>query len=60
MNLTFPLQLLCLVGEAFDEYSDLVCGTVVQIRPKMDKLAVWTGNAKEQQANVTIGYDESI
>ncbi|XP_028393629.1 eukaryotic translation initiation factor 4E-1A-like [Dendronephthya gigantea] len=47
--------LLCLVGEAFDDYSDLVCGTVVQIRPKMDKLAVWTGNAKEQQANITIG-----
>ena len=47
--------LLCLVGEAFDDFSDLVCGTVVQIRPKADKLAIWTGNAKEQQANLTIG-----
>ncbi|XP_046859178.1 eukaryotic translation initiation factor 4E-like [Xenia sp. Carnegie-2017] len=47
--------LLCLVGEAFDDYSDQVCGTVVQIRPKMDKLAVWTGNAKDEHANLTIG-----
>lgn len=43
------------MGEAFDDYSDQVCGTVVQIRPKMDKLAVWTGNAKDENANLTIG-----
>ena len=48
-------QLLCLVGEAFDDHSDNVCGTVVQIRPKMDKLAVWTADAKNQEATLTIG-----
>ena len=48
-------QLLCLVGEAFDDYSDLVCGTVVQIRPKLDKLAIWTGNYSDKVANVKIG-----
>lgn len=47
--------LLCLIGEAFDEHSDVVCGTVVQIRPKMDKLAVWTGDSKKQESTVHIG-----
>eukprot|EP00063_Salmo_salar_P092575 XP_014067410.1 PREDICTED: eukaryotic translation initiation factor 4E-1A-like [Salmo salar] len=30
------MQLLCLVGEAFDDHSDDVCGAVVNIRTKGD------------------------
>uniref|UniRef100_A0A671FLZ0 Eukaryotic translation initiation factor 4E family member 1c n=1 Tax=Rhinolophus ferrumequinum TaxID=59479 RepID=A0A671FLZ0_RHIFE len=30
--------LLCLIGESFDEYSDDVCGAVVNIRTKGDKI----------------------
>lgn len=34
--------LLLLIGEAFGEDSDYICGAVVQIRNKGDKLAIWT------------------
>lgn len=49
------LQLMLLVGESFGEYSDSVCGAVVQIRAKGDKLAIWTKNAADESANVGIG-----
>jgi len=39
--------LLCLIGEAFGEDSDQVCGAVVNIRHKGDKMAVWTGVADD-------------
>jgi len=39
--------LLCLIGEAFADDSDQVCGAVVNIRHKGDKLAVWTGIADD-------------
>lgn len=32
-----PLQLLCLIGEAFD-HSDQICGAVVNIRGKSNKI----------------------
>lgn len=51
----FPLQLLCLVGETFDEASDDVCGAVVNVRPKGDKLAIWTSNCQNRDAIMTIG-----
>ncbi|GFY65869.1 eukaryotic translation initiation factor 4E [Trichonephila inaurata madagascariensis] len=47
--------LLCLIGEAFCEYSDDICGAVAQIRNKGDKLAVWTSNVKHQDAIMKIG-----
>lgn len=49
------LQLLCLVGESFDEASDDVCGAVVNVRPKGDKLAIWTSNCQNRDAIMTIG-----
>ena len=52
----FPLsQLLCLVGESFDEASDDVCGAVVNVRHKGDKLAIWTSNCQNRDAIMTIG-----
>ncbi|EDO49832.1 predicted protein [Nematostella vectensis] len=47
--------LLCLIGEAFGEYSEGVCGAVVQIRNKGDKIAVWTGNATDEEGTRRIG-----
>jgi len=35
--------ILCLIGEAF-EYSEDICGAVVNIRPRGHKIAVWTAN----------------
>ena len=47
--------LLCLIGEAFDEHSDDVCGAVVNIRPKGDKLSIWTANSKNCDGILNIG-----
>lgn len=47
--------LLCLIGEAFGDDSDQVCGAVVNIRPKGDKLAVWTGVADNAESVMKIG-----
>ncbi|XP_067132083.1 eukaryotic translation initiation factor 4E-like [Centruroides vittatus] len=47
--------LFCLIGEAFDEFSDEVCGAVVQIRPKGDKIGIWTSHTDHADANIKIG-----
>lgn len=47
--------LLCMVGEAFDEHSEDVCGAVVNIRPKIDKIAVWTANGQNSNTVLEIG-----
>lgn len=48
--------LLCMIGEAFNEYSDDVCGAVVNVRPKGDKLGIWTSNADSADSVMEIGY----
>lgn len=52
-------QLLCLVGEAFDDYSDDVCGAVVNVRTKGDKIAVWTSDYENREAVTHIGWGRS-
>ncbi|KAI0216521.1 Eukaryotic translation initiation factor 4E [Lamellibrachia satsuma] len=47
--------LLCLIGEAFDGVSEYVCGAVVNIRHKGDKLGLWTGDAEKPEATMKIG-----
>ncbi|KAG7188282.1 hypothetical protein KM043_007946 [Ampulex compressa] len=47
--------ILCMIGEAFNEYSDDVCGAVVNIRPKGDKIGVWTANANSVESVMEIG-----
>ena len=37
----FLCQLMALVGEQFDE-ADEICGVVASVRPKQDKLSLWT------------------
>ena len=49
------LQLLCLVGEAFDDHSDDVCGAVVNIRTKGDKIALWTTDYDNKDGITHIG-----
>lgn len=48
-------QLLCLIGEAFDEQSDDICGAVVNIRNKGDKLGIWTRDFNRQDSILKIG-----
>ncbi|XP_037355575.1 eukaryotic translation initiation factor 4E type 1B isoform X1 [Talpa occidentalis] len=47
--------LLCLIGESFEEYSQDVCGAVINIRTKGDKIAVWTREAENQAGVLHIG-----
>ena len=43
------------MGEAFGENSAEVCGAVVNIKEKGDKLAIWTGDARKADATKAIG-----
>ncbi|KAG9339857.1 hypothetical protein JZ751_022362 [Albula glossodonta] len=47
---------------AFDDYSDEVCGAVVNIRTKGDKIAVWTTDYENREAVTHIGrvYKERL
>ncbi|XP_074647516.1 eukaryotic translation initiation factor 4E-like [Tubulanus polymorphus] len=47
--------LLCLIGEAFESHSDQICGAVVNIRNKGDKLGLWTHDATKNAATLDIG-----
>lgn len=55
--LSSPLsgQLLCLLGDNFEEYSGEVCGAVVNIRTKGDKIALWTSEAENKDGVMHIG-----
>jgi len=45
---------MCLIGEAFDN-SDEVCGAVVNVRNKGDKISLWTANGHNAAACKEIG-----
>lgn len=47
--------LLCMIGEAFDENSEDICGAVVNVRSKGDKIGVWTADAQKSQSVMEIG-----
>jgi translation initiation factor 4E len=47
---------LCLIGEAFDDLTDDICGATINIRNKGDKLGLWTRDARRGDATVLIGY----
>ncbi|XP_025021916.1 eukaryotic translation initiation factor 4E-like [Python bivittatus] len=54
--------LLCLIGEMFCDYSDDVCGAVINIRAKGDKIAIWTREAENRDGVIHIGrvYKEHL
>ncbi|XP_042861987.1 eukaryotic translation initiation factor 4E-like isoform X2 [Penaeus japonicus] len=47
--------LLLMIGESFEEHSDEVCGAVVNVRGKGDKIGVWTADAKKNDSILKIG-----
>lgn len=47
--------LLCLIGEAFDDDGDDICGVVVDVRNKLDKISIWTKNCKNTDRILNIG-----
>ncbi|XP_027089369.1 eukaryotic translation initiation factor 4E-2 [Coffea arabica] len=46
--------LLALIGEQFD-YGDEICGAVVNVRARQEKIALWTKNAANETAQISIG-----
>ncbi|KAJ8761977.1 hypothetical protein K2173_006579 [Erythroxylum novogranatense] len=46
--------LLAMIGEQFD-YGDEICGAVVSVRVRQDKIALWTKNASNEAAQLSIG-----
>ncbi|KAL0659307.1 hypothetical protein Bca4012_079892 [Brassica carinata] len=50
----FTPYLLALIGEQFD-HGDEICGAVVNIRGKQERISIWTKNASNEAAQVSIG-----
>ncbi|KAM1195797.1 hypothetical protein FF1_022465 [Malus domestica] len=46
--------LMAMIGEQFDE-ADEICGVVASVRQRQDKLALWTRNAANEAAQMSIG-----
>jgi len=42
-----------MIGEQFD-YGDEICGAVVSVRGKQEKIAIWTKNAANEAAQVRV------
>ncbi|CAP26691.1 Protein CBR-IFE-3 [Caenorhabditis briggsae] len=47
--------LMAIVGEQFDEFGEYVCGAVVNVRQKGDKVSLWTRDATRDDVNLRIG-----
>lgn len=47
--------LLLLIGEGFGDFSETVCGAVVQLRGKGDKLSIWTSHYDDEEAVRSVG-----
>jgi translation initiation factor 4E len=45
--------LLAIIGEQFD-FGDEICGVVVSVRGKQERVAIWTKNATNEAAQVCI------
>ncbi|CAH9113555.1 unnamed protein product [Cuscuta europaea] len=43
-----------MIGEQFD-HGDEICGAVVNVRNRQDKISIWTKNAANESAQVSIG-----
>lgn len=45
---------MCIIGEAHDSFAD-ICGAVVNVRSKGEKIAIWTSNSKNRANVMEIG-----
>jgi len=48
--------LMAIVGEQFDDGSDQICGAVVNVRQKGDKISLWTKDGQKEDMNLKIGH----
>lgn len=54
LNKIWMYTLIAMICEHFDDSHD-ICGAVVSVRPKKNRLALWTRNAKEAEKQKRIG-----
>uniref|UniRef100_A0A914D255 eIF-4F 25 kDa subunit n=1 Tax=Acrobeloides nanus TaxID=290746 RepID=A0A914D255_9BILA len=47
--------MMAIIGEQYEEYGDFICGAVVNVRQKGDKVALWTRDANRDDVNLRIG-----
>jgi translation initiation factor 4E len=47
--------MMAVIGEQFEELGEYICGAVVNIRQKGDKVALWTRDAQVDEINTRIG-----
>ncbi|KAL3069419.1 hypothetical protein niasHS_018144 [Heterodera schachtii] len=56
LDMYWQEMMMCIIGEQFEKWSDHICGAVVNIRQKGDKVSLWTRDAKDDSANMQIGH----
>jgi len=44
-----------MLGEQFD-HGDDICGAVVNVRAKQEKISIWTKNGLNEASQVSVGY----
>ena len=47
--------MMAVIGEQFEELGSYICGVVVNVRQKGDKVALWTRDAQLDDVNIRIG-----
>lgn len=47
--------LMAIIGEQFEEHGEHICGAVVNVRQKGDKVSLWTRDALKDDVNKRIG-----
>ena len=47
--------LMAMIGEQFEDLGANVCGAVVNVRTKGDKVSLWTRDCEKTEANRRIG-----
>lgn len=52
--------MLCMIGESFEDNADEVNGATVNVRPKVDKIGLWTADADKSKADVTMAIGRKI
>lgn len=47
--------LMAIIGEQFEDYGEFICGAVVNVRQKGDKVSLWTRDAERDDVNLRVG-----
>ncbi|KAI3413709.1 Eukaryotic translation initiation factor 4E-3 [Globodera pallida] len=56
LDIYWQEMMMCVIGEQFENLGDHICGAVVNIRQKGDKVSLWTRDANDDSANLQIGH----